>query len=125
MRIILPQILSVTDDLSVFDAGSFQSDEFYSLLYELLCQPPQSEVVWYALSVVQVAVRNPSACAALSQTYHCIPPLTALLDSQLYPAKRSTVLKVIQVKYLKLVYYIIFVIVLQKCLHALWFTFCL
>lgn len=100
IRFVMSQILSVTDDLSVFDPGSFEAAEFYSLLCELLSQPPQSEVVWHALSVVQVAVRNPSACTALSQTYKCIPPLTALLDSELYPAKHSTVLSVIQVKYL-------------------------
>uniref|UniRef100_A0A1B6ETE0 CIP2A N-terminal domain-containing protein n=1 Tax=Cuerna arida TaxID=1464854 RepID=A0A1B6ETE0_9HEMI len=91
------QILSTTDDLSVFDTGRFETVELYILLHELLSRhPAESEVVSAVVGVLQAAVRNPAACLALAQTYHLLYPLTALLDGQLPVDRRLAVLRIIQ-----------------------------
>uniref|UniRef100_A0A1B6KG02 CIP2A N-terminal domain-containing protein n=1 Tax=Graphocephala atropunctata TaxID=36148 RepID=A0A1B6KG02_9HEMI len=89
--------LSATDDVSVFDTGKLETAELYILLHELLsCHPAESEVMAAVVGVVQVAVRNPSACQALAHTYHLLYPLTALLGGQLPVDRQLAILRIIQ-----------------------------
>ncbi|XP_054262617.1 uncharacterized protein LOC128986323 [Macrosteles quadrilineatus] len=91
------QILSGTDDLSVFEASSYEGSELFVSLYELLTNhSSDSELVWCVVSVLGVAVHNPCARATLVHTYHFIHPLTILLDTQLTREKKSAILKIIQ-----------------------------
>uniref|UniRef100_A0A1B6DP45 Protein CIP2A n=1 Tax=Clastoptera arizonana TaxID=38151 RepID=A0A1B6DP45_9HEMI len=91
------QILSATDDLSVFDTGSCEAVEFYTSLHELMSgHDAHAEIVWCAVSVLQRAVINPDIRTALIHKYKFMPVLSKLLSSQIIPEKQHRVLRLLE-----------------------------
>lgn len=90
--------MAVTLDLNTFDPNSSVVAEFYVSLHELMSGlESRSNLIWYGVSVLQQACKNPAAHKALIKTYQFVPILSKILGEHLVREKKIRLLTLMQV----------------------------